>query len=101
MCSSDLFPAVALARRAGTAGGTAPAVFNGADEACVAAFMDGRLPFLGIVDTVARVLEEHLGGAAEMPWVDGNNATLENVFSADGWARARAAELVEAREREA
>mgnify|MGYP006280782705 CR=1 FL=1 len=62
----EAFPAVALARRAGTAGGTAPAVFNGADEACVAAFMDGRLPFLGIVDTVARVLEEHLGGAAEM-----------------------------------
>ena len=46
-------------------------------------------------------LAEHLEGGADIPWVDGNNATLENVFSADGWARARAAELVEARQREA
>ena len=55
----DAFPAVPLARAAGEAGGTAPAVFNAANEECVAAFLAGRLPFLGIVDTVAQVLGEH------------------------------------------
>jgi 1-deoxy-D-xylulose-5-phosphate reductoisomerase len=88
------FPAVRLARSAGAAGGTAPAVFNGADEACVAAFMAGSLPFTGIVDTVQRVVEEHLAGDdPSCPWVDGNNATLVDVSSADAWARRRASEL--------
>ena len=90
----DAFPAVRLARTAGAAGGTAPAVFNGADEACVAAFMAGSLPFTGIVDTVQRVVEEHLAGDdPSCPWVDGNNATLVDVSSADAWARRRASEL--------
>ena len=44
---------------AGRRGGTAPAVFNAANEVCVEAFLAGRLPFTGIVDTVARVVEEH------------------------------------------
>ena len=98
----EAFPAVRLARRAGGAGGTAPAVFNGADEACVAAFLDGALPFTGIVETVARVLDEHLeGGPASSgasgpgsAWVDGNKAGLEDVSAADSWARRRASELV-------
>jgi 1-deoxy-D-xylulose-5-phosphate reductoisomerase len=93
----EAFPSVALARRAGEAGGTAPAVFNGADEACVAAFLDGRLRFTGIVDTVARVLDEHLdgaGGDSGSTWVAGNKASLSNVTDADAWARRRAGELV-------
>jgi len=93
----EAFPAVALARRAGEAGGTAPAVFNGADEACVAAFIEGRLRFTGIVDTVARVLDEHLQGRGRGPgaaWVDGNKASLSSVTDADTWARRRADELV-------
>jgi 1-deoxy-D-xylulose-5-phosphate reductoisomerase len=97
----EAFPAVGLARRAGSAGGTAPAVFNGADEACVAAFLDGRLPFAGIVETVARVLDEHLEGSSHdrapdpgASWVDGNNAGLWDVTAADAWARRRASELV-------
>ena len=49
----EAFPAVALAREVGAAGGTAPAVFNAANEECVEAFLAGDLPFLGIVDTVA------------------------------------------------
>jgi 1-deoxy-D-xylulose-5-phosphate reductoisomerase len=81
------FPAVALARRAGVAGGTAPAVLNAANEECVAAFLSGRLPFLGIVDTLARVVEEHLGAGA------GNPRTVEDVLTAEDWARARAREL--------
>ena len=85
----EAFPAVSLARRAGGAGGTAPAVFNGADEACVEAFLGGRIPFTAIVDTVASVLEEHLApGSGE--WVPGNAVTLDDVLHADAWARARA-----------
>lgn len=92
----DAFPAVRLARTAGSAGGTAPAVFNGADEACVAAFMAGSLPFTGIVATVQRVVDEHLGGRdPSVSWVDGNNATLVDVTTADAWARRRASELAE------
>jgi 1-deoxy-D-xylulose-5-phosphate reductoisomerase len=88
----EAFPAVSLARRAGAAGGTAPAVFNGADEACVEAFLAGRIPFTAIVDTVSRVLDEHLApGSGE--WVAGNSVTLDDVLHADAWSRARAAEI--------
>jgi 1-deoxy-D-xylulose-5-phosphate reductoisomerase len=102
----DAFPAVGLARLAGTAGGTAPAVFNGADEACVGAFLAGELPFTGIVSTVARVVDEHLHGGSGGPesgsrWVDGNNAGLADVTSADAWSRRRAAELVRSWDEEA
>ncbi|MFM8156143.1 MAG: 1-deoxy-D-xylulose-5-phosphate reductoisomerase [Actinomycetes bacterium] len=88
----EAFPAVSLARRAGASGGTAPAVFNGADEACVEAFLAGRIPFTAIVDTVSRVLDEHLTpGSGE--WVAGNSVTLAGVLHADAWSRARAAEI--------
>jgi len=93
----DAFPAVRWARMAGSAGGTAPAVFNGADEACVSAFLTGRLPFTGIVRTIGRVLEEHLGPGLGTPgqrWVEGNNTTIDDVIAADAWARRRAEELV-------
>ncbi|MGA5758517.1 1-deoxy-D-xylulose-5-phosphate reductoisomerase [Nonomuraea bangladeshensis] len=78
------FPSVALARHVGTEGGTAPAVYNAANEVCVEAFLGGRLPFLAIVDTVAKVVEEHRVTAAE---------SVDEVLAADAWARARAAEL--------
>ena len=92
----DAFPAVSLARRVGAAGGTAPAVFNGADEVCVEAFLAGRLAFDGIVSTVAAVIDEHLGSGGDVAGsahVSGNDVTLENVIASDGWARARALEL--------
>ena len=82
------FPAVRLAREVAARGGTVPAVFNGADEVCVAAFLAGRLPFLGIVDTIERVLEEYGGDRA------GNPVTLDDVVAADEWARVRAEEMV-------
>ena len=85
----EAFPAVALARKAGRRGGTAPAVYNAANEECVAAFQDGRLSFTGIVDTVATVLAEHPPDAA------GNVLSLDDVLAADSWARVRARELVE------
>ncbi|WP_067183236.1 1-deoxy-D-xylulose-5-phosphate reductoisomerase [Microtetraspora niveoalba] len=80
----EAFPAVALARQVGVQGGTAPAVYNAANEVCVEAFMKGALPFPGIVDTVAQVVSEHVTGQA---------TTVEEVLAADEWARARAAEL--------
>lgn len=83
----EAFPAVALARHVGSLGGTAPAVFNAANEECVAAFLAGTLPFTGIVDTVARVVQEH-GTPAE-----GTSLTVEDVLEAEDWARARAREL--------
>jgi len=81
------FPAVRLAREAGQAGGTAPAVYNAANEIAVAAFLDGELPFTGIVDNVARVVAEHdVRG-------HGNSLTLADVLDAEEWARRRAREL--------
>jgi 1-deoxy-D-xylulose-5-phosphate reductoisomerase len=80
------FPAVALAKAAGERGGTAPAVLNAANEECVAAFLDGRLPFLAIVDTVAAVVESH--PFRERP-------TLAEVLETEGEARRRARELVD------
>ncbi|MBO2446825.1 1-deoxy-D-xylulose-5-phosphate reductoisomerase [Actinomadura barringtoniae] len=80
----EAFPAVALARRAGDLGGTVPAVYNAANEVCVDAFRAGRLPFLGIVDTISRVMEEHGVQAA---------GSLDDVLAADDWARVRAGEL--------
>jgi 1-deoxy-D-xylulose-5-phosphate reductoisomerase len=82
----DAFPAVGLAREVGTASGTAPAVYNAANEVCVDAFLAGRLRFPGIIDTVARVVSEHDGRGQTV-------VTLEEVLAADGWARERAREL--------
>ncbi len=82
----EAFPAVPLACRVGALGGTAPAVFNAANEECVEAFLAGRLPFTGIVDTVAAVVEEH--GTP-----GGTGLTLSDVLAAEKWARARARDL--------
>jgi 1-deoxy-D-xylulose-5-phosphate reductoisomerase len=80
------FPAVALAREAATLGGTAPAVYNAANEACVADFQSGRISFPRIVDTVARILSEHDVARAGV-------TTVADVLDVDGWARRRAREL--------
>jgi 1-deoxy-D-xylulose-5-phosphate reductoisomerase len=53
---TNAFPAVALAKAAGQAGGSGPAVFNAANEEAVAAFLDGRLPFLAIVEVIKQTL---------------------------------------------
>jgi 1-deoxy-D-xylulose-5-phosphate reductoisomerase len=82
----DAFPAVALAKAAGEAGGCRPAIFNAANEECVSAFTHGDLPFLGIIDTVSRVLDE--APDFEAP------GTVEEVLAAESWARTRARELV-------
>ena len=80
------FPAVSLAREVGMKGGTAPAVYNAANEECVAAFRAGAIAFTGIMRTVAQVISEH-GGAA------GPASGIEEILAADQWARIRAREL--------
>ena len=86
------FPAVELARQAGIAGGTAPAAYNAANEECVGAFLAGRLPFAGIIDTVSQVVSEHSDSSR-------GSVTLEDVLATDRWARNRARELTSDRQR--
>ncbi|MGZ6826986.1 MAG: 1-deoxy-D-xylulose-5-phosphate reductoisomerase [Mycobacteriales bacterium] len=81
-----VFGAVALCRSAGTTGGTAPAALNAANEVCVQAFLDGHLEFAAIVDTVARVVDEH--DLRERP-------TLVEVLETETWARSRARALTQ------
>ncbi|MDT4937211.1 MAG: 1-deoxy-D-xylulose-5-phosphate reductoisomerase [Pseudonocardiales bacterium] len=88
------FPAVELARRAGIAGGCAPAVLNAANEELVARFHAGDVAFLSIVDTVADVVDEWL---SERHAAAGNPGTVEDVESAEAWARDRARSLAPGR----
>lgn len=81
----EAFPAVALAKRAAELGGTAPAVYNAANEVCVEAFRRGRLPFTQIVPTVSSVLARH-----DVPSTPGTPLTVQDVLAADAWARSEA-----------
>lgn len=78
-----VFPAVRLAREAGTRGGCLTAVYNAANEEAAAAFLDGRIRFPAIVRTVADVL-----GAADQ-WA-AEPSTVDDVLDAQDWARDRA-----------
>jgi 1-deoxy-D-xylulose-5-phosphate reductoisomerase len=84
----EAFPAVALAREAGTTGGTAPAVYNAANEVCVEAFRAGRMRFVDIIDTVAHVLRIH-------PVLSEQTLTVADVLAADAWARDEATRQIE------
>lgn len=84
----EMFPAVQLARTAVSASATHPAVLNAANEECVAAFLDSRIGYLDIVDTVAQVLERHEGLAT----VD----SVETLADVEHWARAYAQEIIQA-----
>ncbi|MGO4361588.1 1-deoxy-D-xylulose-5-phosphate reductoisomerase [Terrabacter sp. RAF57] len=79
----DAFPAVALARRVGEAGGTWPAVYNAANEVAVDAFHEGRIGFVDIVDTVAHVVDAY----AVEPASQVTDLALDDVLAADAWAR--------------
>jgi 1-deoxy-D-xylulose-5-phosphate reductoisomerase len=83
----DVFPAVRLAREAGTRGGCLTAVYNAANEEAAAAFLDGRIRFPAIVRTVADVL-----GAADQ-WA-AEPSTVDDVLDAQDWARDRARRIV-------
>ena len=75
----ETFPMLALAREAGEKGGTYPCVFNAANEVGVAAFLEGRLPFLAIAEIVADALERADGTPAR---------DLADLVEADRAARA-------------
>ena len=96
---NETFPAVDLARAAGAAAGTAPAVYNAANEAAVDAFCEGRIGFLDITATVRTVLEEHLVQTPDLPstpgaaWIADGDLTIEAVLAADSWGRRRAEAL--------
>jgi 1-deoxy-D-xylulose-5-phosphate reductoisomerase len=81
----ERFPALRLAYDALRTGGTAPTVLNAANEVAVAAFLEGRLPFLHIT---AAIEETMAGVQVETP------VTLDDVTAADARARARANQIV-------
>ena len=71
------FTSLSLARRAVAQGGTMPAVMNAANEAAVGLFLERKIPYLAIMERIERAMEQH----------DPAPATLENVLTADTWAR--------------
>jgi len=75
------FPCLGLAYRALERGGTAPAALNAANEVAVAAFLEGRAPFVAIPDAIRDVLEATAPAPASV---------LEDVIEADRRARERA-----------
>jgi len=74
----ETFPLLGLARRAGEQGGTYPCAFNAANEVAVAAFLEGKLSFLGITATVEETLAEVEGAPAR---------DLDDLVRADAEAR--------------
>jgi 1-deoxy-D-xylulose-5-phosphate reductoisomerase len=79
------FPSVRMARQALAAGPSAPAVLNAANEVAVAAFLGGELPFPGIFDTVAEVLDRHRPEPV---------ADLAAALAWDTWGRRQAEEVL-------
>jgi len=77
----DDFPALGLARRAGETGGTLPAVLNAANEIAVSAFLEKRMNFPQIWQTVEQVMNAHASVA---------HPDLDEILRADQWARAEA-----------
>jgi 1-deoxy-D-xylulose-5-phosphate reductoisomerase len=82
----EVFRALQCGMSAGRAGGTAPAVFNAANEVAVAAFLEGVIPFGRISEIIEMTLEAHQPGPA---------TSVEAVRAADRWARATARQRVE------
>lgn len=80
---ADLYPAYGLGRTAAAAGGTAPTVFNAANEVAVELFLAGKIRFGRIAETIAQVLDAHRAGPA---------GSLESVLAADADARRLARE---------
>ena len=78
----ERFPAIELARRAGEIGGTLPAVLNAANEVAVEAFVNRKINFPQITETVRRTMDAHQVVS---------HPTLEQILEADAWARREAA----------
>ena len=87
----EVFPAIQLASRVAETGGVAPAIFNAADEIAVAAFLAGKIPFPGIVQTVSRVVDMYDNGGAS---AGRNELTVADVLAADEWGRRTAEQVI-------
>jgi 1-deoxy-D-xylulose-5-phosphate reductoisomerase len=79
------FPCLGLAYKALAQGGSHPAVLNAANEEAVSSFLEGRLPFTAIPETIAHALQAHPPTPV---------SALEDVLAADTWARAHAREHI-------
>lgn len=82
------FRCLALAKHAGTVGGTLPCIMNAANEIAVAAFLAGKLPYLGIADVVDAVMEAHEEEGVQKV------ESIEQLLDLDFWARRTADEQV-------
>jgi len=74
----ERFPSIELARKAGTIGGTLPAVLNAANEVAVEAFVNRKINFPQIFETVRHTMDAHKAVL---------HPTLEQILEADNWAR--------------
>ena len=86
---NERFPAIDLARRCGALGGGLPAIFNAANEVCVASFISGEIGFTSIVETVEEVVQKLGGKSASAP------RDLSDVSAIEEDARAIATELLQ------
>jgi 1-deoxy-D-xylulose-5-phosphate reductoisomerase len=84
----EAFPALDLAYRVGGLALTFPAVMNAANEVAVMAFLEGKIALTRIVEIVQTVVDEHEPASV---------VSVVNIERADGWARHRAAEIIEER----
>ena len=87
----NIFPALNVARKAGLAAGTAPAVMNAANEICVQAFIERKLSFLSIVEIVNTVLENHLSSSE---FIANKELNLDKLFASDKKARFDTQQLI-------
>jgi 1-deoxy-D-xylulose-5-phosphate reductoisomerase len=74
----ERFPSLHLARKAGEVGGTLPAVLNAANEVAVEAFVNRRINFPQISETVRRTMDKHKVVS---------HPSLDQILEADAWAR--------------
>jgi len=81
---AEKFPSLYLARRAGEIGGTLPAVLNAANEIAVEAFVNHKINFPQITETVQRIMDAHKVIL---------HPTLEQILEADAWARRHVAAI--------
>ena len=87
----NIFPALNVARKAGLAAGTAPAVMNAANEICVQAFIERKLSFLSIVEIVNTVLKNHL---LSSEFIANKELNLDKLFASDKKARFDTQQLI-------
>jgi 1-deoxy-D-xylulose-5-phosphate reductoisomerase len=82
---TERFPALQLAYRAANSGQSMPAVMNAANEVAVEAFLEGKISFMAIAESIEKVMDLHDAHALN---------SIEEVLEADLWGRARARQVL-------